>query len=140
MRAIAYLRVSTAEQASNGLGLDAQKAAVLAEIRRRGWTLVETIEDAGYTSTHLRRPGITRALRRLRGGDADTIVVARLDRLSRSALDLLTLLDESERRSATGPRWSLVALDLGVDTSTPTGRCLFTMIGAVAELERGLIA
>src|SRR4051794_9557808 len=62
MQVLGYVRVSTSEQASSGAGLEAQRRAILAECERRGWHLVETIEDAGYSARHLRRPGIQEAL------------------------------------------------------------------------------
>src|SRR6476619_4615889 len=87
MRVLGYVRVSTSEQASKGAGLEAQRRAILAECQRRGWHLVETIDDAGYSARDLRRPGIQEALRALERGEASALVVAKLDRLSRSMLD-----------------------------------------------------
>jgi DNA invertase Pin-like site-specific DNA recombinase len=58
MRVICYVRVSTEEQAVSGAGLEAQRRAIIAECRRRGWELVETIEDAGYSAEDLKRPGV----------------------------------------------------------------------------------
>ena len=68
MRVLGYVRVSTSEQASKGAGLQAQRQAIIAECERRGWHLVETIEDAGYSARDLRRPGIQEALRALEAG------------------------------------------------------------------------
>src|SRR5262249_50974323 len=76
MRVLGYVRVSTSEQASSGAGLEAQRRAILAECKRRGWHLVETIEDAGYSARDLRRPGIQEALRALEAGEASALVVA----------------------------------------------------------------
>ena len=56
MRVIGYVRVLTEEQATSGAGLEAQRAAIAREARRRGWELVETIEDRGYSAKDLRRP------------------------------------------------------------------------------------
>src|SRR5256885_16611409 len=63
LRVLGYLRVSTTEQATNGAGLDAQRAAIAAEAERRGWS-VQWVEDRGYSAKDLRRPGIREALRR----------------------------------------------------------------------------
>ena len=87
MRVPDHVRVSTSEQGSSGAGLEAQRRAILAECQRRGWHLVETIEDAGYSARDLRRPGIQEALRALEDGKASALVVAKPDRLSRSMLD-----------------------------------------------------
>ena len=87
MRVLGYVRVSTDEQGKSGAGLEAQRAAILNECERRGWELVETIEDAGYSAKDLKRPGIGRALDALNRGDASALVVAKLDRLSRSMFD-----------------------------------------------------
>src|SRR5262245_29730470 len=92
VQVLGYVRVSTSEQASSGAGLEAQRRAILAECRRRGWHLVETLEDAGYSARDLRRPGIQEALRALEDGKASALVVAKLDRLSRSMLDFSKLM------------------------------------------------
>src|SRR6516165_9307386 len=116
MRVIGYVRVSTEEQAMSGAGLQAQRAAIAREARRRGWELVETIEDRGYSAKDLRRPGVQEALRALEAGEAKALVVAKLDRLSRSMLDFASLMATAQKQ-----HWALVALDVAVDTSTPAG-------------------
>src|SRR5262249_44260183 len=133
LRVLGYLRVSTTEQASNGAGLDAQRAAIAAEADRRGWS-VRWIEDRGYSAKDLRRPGIQEALTALAGGEADALVVAKLDRLSRSLPDFWGLVEQSRRE-----RWQLIALDLGVDTSTPSGEMLANVLASFAQFERRLI-
>ncbi len=134
MRALAYVRVSTSEQADSGAGMDAQRAALAAEAARRGWQ-VEYIEDAGYSAKDLRRPGIGRALDALARGDADVLAVSRLDRLSRSMLDFSDLMARSLRE-----RWSIVALDLGVDTTTAEGELMANVRASFAAYERRLIS
>jgi len=134
-KVIGYVRVSTEEQANSGAGLKAQRAAILAEAERRGWQLVEVIEDAGYSGKDLKRPGIIAALDALKHHKADTLVVAKLDRLSRSMLDFAALMDKATRE-----RWALVALDLGVDTSTPAGEAMANVLCTFAQFERRLIS
>lgn len=85
-RVLGYVRVSTTEQGDSGAGVAAQRAAIQAEADRRGWA-VDWIEDAGYSARSMKRPGISDALARLRRGEADTLVVAKMDRLSRSLVD-----------------------------------------------------
>lgn len=118
-RVIGYVRVSTEEQSVDGAGLDAQRTAIVAECERRGWELVELVEDAGYSAKDLRRPGIQRTLARLNAGEADALLVAKLDRLSRSLIDFAGLMARGQ-----GEGWGLVAMDLGVDTSTPSGELM----------------
>ncbi len=134
-RVIGYIRVSTEEQADSGAGLKAQRVAILAEAERRGWLLVEVIEDAGYSGKDLKRPGIIAALEALKHHKADTLVVAKLDRLSRSMLDFAALMQKATRE-----HWGLVALDLGVDTSTPAGEAMANVLCTFAQFERRLIS
>jgi DNA invertase Pin-like site-specific DNA recombinase len=70
---------------------------------RRGWELVETLEDAGYSAKDLKRPGVQEALRALEAGEAKALVVAKLDRLSRSMLDFAALMATARSRAG---RWS----------------------------------
>lgn len=134
MRVLGYCRVSTSEQADSGAGLEAQRQAIEAECERREWRLLEVIEDAGASARDLKRPGIQAALAKLEGGDADALMVAKLDRLSRSVLDFAGLMDRANREG-----WSLVALDLGVDTSTPSGEMMANVLSSFAQFERRLI-
>jgi len=97
MMVVGYVRVSTDEQAASGLGLDAQRASILAECQLRGWTLADLIEDAGFSAKSLDRPGIVHALDRLARGEAGVLVVAKLDRATRSVMDAADLLARSQR-------------------------------------------
>jgi DNA invertase Pin-like site-specific DNA recombinase len=114
--------------------LAAQRAAILAECERRGWQLVEVVEDRGYSAKDLRRPGIRAALDELRRGDAQGLVVAKLDRLSRSMLDFTAIMATAQRES-----WALVALDCAVDTTTPAGEAMANVLATFAQFERRLI-
>lgn len=131
---VGYCRVSTAEQADSGLGLEAQRQAIRSECERRGWELVAVEEDAGVSGKVTSRPGLQRALDACRRGEADGLVVAKLDRLSRSVQHAAQLLAEAEREG-----WALVALDLGVDLSTPAGEVMAHVLAAIAQFERRLI-
>ncbi|MCA1704859.1 MAG: recombinase family protein [Actinobacteria bacterium] len=103
--AVGYLRVSTAEQAESGAGLDAQRATVEAECARRGWRLVQVFTDAGVSGKSTdNRPALTEALAAVENGAAAALVVAKLDRLSRSVQDAAGLLDRAQRHG-----WALVA-------------------------------
>jgi DNA invertase Pin-like site-specific DNA recombinase len=132
--AIGYVRVSTEEQADSQLGLAAQRAAIIAEAERRGWHLVEIVEDAGVSGKSLNRPGMIMVLAALRERRADTLVVAKLDRLGRSLLDLAGLIERAGKEG-----WGLVALDIGVDTASLSGKAMAGMMAVFSELERGMI-
>ncbi len=134
-RVLLYVRVSTDEQRESGLGLAAQRDTLTALAARKGWTDVEWIEDAGFSAGSLGRPGIQRALDMLARGQADALVVARLDRLSRSLLDFAGLMDTARRQG-----WSIVAADLGVDMTEPAGEMLASVLAAFAQYERALIS
>lgn len=133
-RVIGYLRVSTEEQAMSGLGLADQRSVIATEGERRGWTDLEFISDDGFSAKNLSRPGIASALDLLRRGHASVLVVAKLDRLSRSLLDFATLMDQAKRES-----WELVVLDLAIDTTVPSGQLMANVMAAFAEYERQLI-
>jgi DNA invertase Pin-like site-specific DNA recombinase len=134
IRALCYTRVSTSEQAESGAGLAAQRTAVLGEVERRGWTLVELVEDAGHSSATLDRPGISAVLARLDRNEADALVVAKLDRLTRSIKDFGDLADRARRK-----KWAIVALDLGVDMTTPAGELVASVVAGTAQYERRII-
>jgi DNA invertase Pin-like site-specific DNA recombinase len=130
---LGYTRVSTASQQDSGAGLGAQRAAIEDECRRREWHLVELIEDAG-SGRDLHRPGLERALEMCRSGEADGIVVSKLDRLSRSVVDFGGLLEDAKRHDFT-----LIALDFGLDLSTPGGELVANVLVSVAQWERRVI-
>jgi DNA invertase Pin-like site-specific DNA recombinase len=134
VRMVGYVRVSTGEQAENGAGLDAQRRAIAVAMEGRGFELVDMIEDAGVSGKNLARPGLERALALIESGSAEGLVVAKLDRLSRSLLDFAALTERSRRKG-----WALIALDLGVDTSTPQGEMLANVLATFAQFERRLI-
>jgi len=135
-RTITYRRVSTNEQADSGLGLAAQAASIARTIEARGWAITAELADEGLSGSvaPTARPALASALRMLAVGDADALVVAKLDRATRSVGDLCHLLDLSDRQG-----WDFVALDLGIDTSTPMGRAMAQMAGVFSELERKMI-
>ena len=132
--ALGYVRVSTDEQSASGAGLAAQRAAIEAEAARRGWELLDVVEDAGFSGRDLRRPGIKAVLQDLHSGRAAALIVAKVDRLSRSMVDFAALMDRSAREG-----WALVALDLGVDTSTPSGEAMAHVMATFSQLERRMI-
>lgn len=133
-RAIAYARVSTARQGESGLGLEAQQATVEAHMKGAGWERVGWYVDVASGKSMERRPQLEAVLRRLAAGEADLLVVAKLDRLSRSLVDFADMM---ARAKAEG--WGVAALDIGIDTSTLNGELVANIIMALAQWERQLI-
>ena len=133
-RVFGYARVSTNEQKLSGLGIDSQRVAIDAEAVRHGWT-VDHHTDEGVSGSVAPedRPELGRILNEISAGDV--LIVAKLDRLGRSALDVLRLAETARTQG-----WRLVLLDLGLDTATPVGAFTLTALAAVAQLERDLIA
>lgn len=132
---LAYVRVSTAEQGTSGLGLEAQRAAVTAYCEREDLEILDVVIEVASGKSTKGRPMLSNTLRRLDTGEAHRLIVAKVDRLARNLLDLLSIADRGDRHG-----WGIVALDLGIDTATPAGRFSLQMMGGAAELERSLIA
>jgi DNA invertase Pin-like site-specific DNA recombinase len=135
MQVLGYVRVSTDEQGKSGAGLEAQRKAIVAECKRRGWDLIEMIEDAGFSAKDMKRPGVQQALEALKGGEAGALVVAKLDRLSRSMVDFAGVMAQAQKQG-----WALVALDCAVDTTTPAGEAMAHVLATFAQFERRLIS
>ena len=131
---VGYVRVSTEDQADSGLGLASQRAAIQAECSRRDWSLIAIREDAGISGKKLDRPGLALALDDVRQGRATGIVVAKLDRLSRSLVDFAGLMALAQDEG-----WNLVALDLGIDLSSPAGEFMAGVMASAAQWERRII-
>ena len=141
MKAVIYTRVSTAEQARDGVSLEAQAQRCAALAAARGFEVVSTYSDRGMSgrSEPSKRPGLQAALNELQafadaGVDAALIVYS-LSRTTRSERQLWTLLDPANHKSI-----KLVAATEGMDTSTPMGRAMLGMIGIWAQLEADLVS
>jgi DNA invertase Pin-like site-specific DNA recombinase len=127
---LGYVRVSTAEQGDKGVGLAAQRKAIEADAARRGWVLLDVIEDKA-SGKSMRRPGIQRTLQQLKAGEADALIAAKLDRLSRDVGDFADLLKRSAKEG-----WALRLLDLDIDTSSSMGEAAAFVIATFAQAER----
>ena len=134
-KALAYLRVSTAQQADTGVSLDAQAEKARQYCELYGLDLVDVIADAGASGKSLNRDGLQDALTRLQSGEADTLVVVKLDRLTRSVADLNILL---ERYFADG--FDLVSVSEQINTGTAAGRLVLNVLMSVSQWEREAIS
>lgn len=130
---IGYTRVSTEEQGRSGLGLAAQRHAIATHAAAKGWDVL-WLCDEGLSAKSLDRPALQEALGLLKHGEAQAIVVSKLDRLSRSAQDFAGLLAVARKQ-----KWAVNALDVGVDTTTPGGELVANVMAAVAQWERRAI-
>ena len=128
-RAALYARVSTAEQT-----VDPQLDALREYARARGLEVIEEFVDHGVSGAKDRRPALDRLLKDAQRRRLDLVACVKLDRLARSVRHLTTLAAEFEALGI-----GLVVLDQAIDTTTPSGRLLFHVLGAIAEFERDLI-
>ena len=133
-RVIGYARVSTDEQGVNGGGLGAERSAIEAEAGRHGWLLVDVVDEVMSGATLRRRPLLERAIARIERGEADALVVSKLDRLSRSVMDFGLLVDRAQRKG-----WAVIVIDPAIDMTTPNGRLLANMLVSIAQWEREMI-
>jgi len=130
-RVVGYLRVSTQQQADEGVSLEAQRSKLRAYAFAMDLELVALCEDAGLSAKTLDRPGLRAALELLDQGKADGLVVAKLDRLTRSVRDLGELVDRYFEK-----RFALLCLADSLDTRTASGRLVLHVLGAVSQWER----
>ena len=133
-RAVGYIRVSSDKQVDHGVSLEAQRTKLEAYAALYDIELVAVIVDAGVSAKTQHRPGLQQALGMLRHGEADALLVAKLDRLTRSVKDLGTLLDEYFAEAFT-----LLSVADSIDTRTAAGRMVLNVLMSVAQWERETI-
>jgi DNA invertase Pin-like site-specific DNA recombinase len=135
-KALLYARVSTQLQVNDGVSLEIQERQMLAAAAFNGFVDVELVREEGRSGKSISgRPALTDALRRLDAGEAQALYVTRIDRLARSTKDFLSIVDRANTY-----KWRLIMLDLNLDTATYQGRFVVTIMSALAEMERGIIA
>lgn len=134
---VAYLRVSTQGQVDSGHGLDAQEAACR---RCAGACLVGVIREEGVGGDRAERPALARALAMIKSGDADAILVHRLDRLARDLVLQEILLREIHASGGALVSATPGENELLRDPHDPTRTLMRQMLGAFAEYEKSVIA
>lgn len=130
-RVVGYTRLSK-DNGCNGAGLAVQEQAIREACQQRNWQLAEIVQDRAATGGNVRREGLIRALSLLNTGDV--LMVAKLDRLSRSVGDFADLTRQASREG-----WSVVVLDPAMDMTTPAGEAMANMLMTFAQFERRLI-
>lgn len=134
--ALLYARVSTQLQVNDGVSLDVQERQLQQAAEMAGYANIELVREEGRSGKSISgRPALTDALKRLDAGEAKALFVTRIDRLARSTQDFLSIVDRANKNG-----WRLVMLDLNLDTSSYQGRFVVTIMSALAEMERGIIA
>ena len=127
---VAYSRVSTAAQAASGIGMDAQHHTI-DKLKAQGLAIAGWFEDAGRSGASMtRRPGLRAALIEIERGRAGGLIVAKIDRLGRSSADVCGLVERANREG-----WRLIALDAGLDTTTPAGEMVAAALAMAARFE-----
>jgi len=131
--AIGYARVSTPTQKEQGASLELQCERITSFCNAKGWILRKIHVDAGWSARSLDRPALRDLFDDLRLGDIDTLVVLKLDRLTRSVRDLGFLVDELLGSV------SLAAVEESIDTGTANGRMIVNLMTSIAQWERETI-
>jgi site-specific DNA recombinase len=136
-KVLGYVRVSTAEQARDGVSLLAQADKIRQFARLHDLDLVDVVDDPGASAKSLDRPGLKAVLTRIAAGEATGLVIAKLDRLTRSVVDLAELVDTFF--GGDHPRAQLFSVADSIDTRTAAGRMVLNIIMTIAQWERETI-
>jgi site-specific DNA recombinase len=134
MKTVGYVRVSTDKQAERGISLEAQAEKIRAMALVQSAELSEIIIESGESAKSLNRPGMARLLAMVDAGQVKAVIVAKLDRLTRSVKDLCELLERFERRGV-----ALVSVAESLDTGSAAGRLVLNIMAAVSQWEREAI-
>jgi DNA invertase Pin-like site-specific DNA recombinase len=134
MKTVGYVRVSTDKQAERGISLEAQAERIRAMALVQGAELSDIIVESGESAKSLNRPGMTNLLELVDAGKLKAVIVAKLDRLTRSVKDLCELLERFERKGV-----ALVSVAESLDTGSAAGRLVLSIMAAVSQWEREAI-
>jgi site-specific DNA recombinase len=135
MNAIGYVRVSTEEQAKEGISLENQRAKIQAYCRLHDFELDDIIEDAGKSGKDLNREGVQAIIKRIQDREIDAVIVYKLDRLSRRVIDTLNLIELMKRHKVV-----FHSITDNIDTKTAMGKFFLNIMASLAQMERDLIS
>jgi DNA invertase Pin-like site-specific DNA recombinase len=134
VKAIGYIRVSTDEQAKEGVSLENQEQKIRDYCKLKDFEILEIIQDAGISAKNLRRPGAQRVIEMARNKMVDAVVVYKLDRMFRSTVDALETTKQFDKWNV-----SFHSIEETIDTKSAMGKFFFTLTAALAEMEREII-
>ena len=130
-KAIGYIRVSTQDQAESGLSLTHQENKIRAYASALDIELTSIAVDAGYSAKSLNRPAMQEVISKVKSGAVDTVIILKLDRLTRSVKDLGAVVELFEKTGA-----ALISVQDSINTATAAGRLVLNVLGSVAQWER----
>lgn len=135
MKAIGYIRVSTDEQAREGISLENQRAKIEAYCQLNDLELVEILEDAGKSGKDLNREGVQALMAHINGRKVEAVVVYKLDRLSRRVKDTLSLMDMIEKKNV-----AFHSITERIDTKSAMGKFFLNIMASMNQWERDTIS
>jgi site-specific DNA recombinase len=136
IKAVGIIRVSTQEQADEGVSLDNQENKIRAYAEIKDLDLIEIIREEGKSGKDLKRDGIQRLIKMAEKKEIEAVVVCKLDRLTRKTSDLLFLVEKVFAKNGI----TFHSLGETIDTTTATGKFFLTIMGGLAQMERDLIS
>lgn len=131
-RACVYTRVSTDKQAEKEISLIEQERMGRAAIESKGWQYIKTYKDDGFTGSNMNRPALKEMISDIESGKVNAVFIYKLDRLSRSQRDTLTIIEDIMLKNSV----ELISLHETLDTSTPWGRAMIGILSSFNQLER----
>jgi len=129
-----YVRVSTEEQAKEGISVDAQVDKCRAFCKARDWEVFKVYRDAGYSAGTMKRPAMELLLRDAQEKKFNIILVYKIDRFSRNLKDLIMVLEDLKKQNI-----NFTSVTEQIDTTSAMGEAFFQIIGVFAQLERGMV-
>lgn len=129
-----YVRVSTEEQAKEGLSIEAQIDKCKAFCQARDWEVFKVYKDAGFSAGSLNRPALELMLRDAKESKFNIILVYKIDRFSRKLKDLIMILEDLKSKKI-----NFTSVTEQIDTTSAMGEAFFQIIGVFAQLERGMV-
>jgi DNA invertase Pin-like site-specific DNA recombinase len=134
-KTVGYVRVSTDEQAREGISLDNQKAKIQTYCELNDLELTGILEDAGKSGKDLNRKGAQALIDLVKARKVDAVVVYKLDRLSRRVKDTLTIMDLVDKKGV-----AFHSIMEKIDTKSATGRFFLNIVASMAQWERDTIS